>query len=67
MSYLFFKDINQEKFDEFVKNGYWENGYENKYLDKVKSMQIGDKIVIKEDADGRYEVDVNGKIGRAHV
>lgn len=34
-------------FDEFVKNGYWENGYENKYLDKVKSMQVGDKIVIK--------------------
>lgn len=34
-------------FDEFIKNGYWENGYEDKYIDKVKSMQVGDKIVIK--------------------
>lgn len=34
-------------FDEFIKNGYWENGYEDKYIDKVKSMHVGDKIVIK--------------------
>ena len=34
-------------FDEFIKNGYWENGYGDKYIDKVKSMQVGDKIVIK--------------------
>lgn len=50
-------------FDEFVKNGYWENGYENKYLDKVKSMQVGDKIVIKSAYTQKRDLpfDVNNK------
>lgn len=50
-------------FDEFVKNGYWENGYENKYLNKVKSMQVGDKIVIKSAYTQKRDLpfDVNNK------
>jgi len=31
----------------FLREGIWENGYENKYLDAVKSIQVGDRIAIK--------------------
>ncbi len=31
----------------FIEEGVWENGYEDKYLDKVKSIQPGDRIAIK--------------------
>jgi len=34
----------------FVEEGIWVNGYQDRYLDEVKSMQVGDKIAIKASA-----------------
>ena len=31
----------------FLQEGIWENGYQDKYLDAVKSIQVGDRIAIK--------------------
>jgi 5-methylcytosine-specific restriction enzyme B len=31
----------------FLDEGVWENGYEDRYLDEVRSMKVGDKIAIK--------------------
>lgn len=31
----------------FLKEGIWENGYEDKYLDLVRTVQPGDRIAIK--------------------
>lgn len=31
----------------FLNDGIWENGYEDKYLDLVKLIQVGDRIAIK--------------------
>jgi 5-methylcytosine-specific restriction protein B len=31
----------------FIREGIWENGYEDKLLEKVNSVQAGDKIAIK--------------------
>lgn len=31
----------------FLDEGIWQNGYDDKYLDEVRSMQVGDKIGIK--------------------
>ena len=31
----------------FRQEGIWENGYQDKYLDAVKSIQVGDRIAIK--------------------
>jgi 5-methylcytosine-specific restriction protein B len=31
----------------FLKEGIWENGYEDKYLDTVRAMQPGERIAIK--------------------
>lgn len=31
----------------FLQEGIWENGYQDKYLSDVKSIQVGDRIAIK--------------------
>src|SRR5258708_1967947 len=36
-----------DQMQRFVAEGIWENGYENKYLDSVRSMRPGDRIAIK--------------------
>ncbi|MDE6001561.1 MAG: AAA family ATPase [Clostridia bacterium] len=33
--------------EQYIAEGRWENRYDDKYIDLVKSMQIGDHIVIK--------------------
>lgn len=33
--------------ERFLEEGIWENGYINRFLADVKSMQVGDKIAIK--------------------
>ena len=33
--------------DRFVSEGIWENGYQDRYLDQVKSILPGDRIAIK--------------------
>lgn len=33
--------------ERFLTNGMWENGYDNRHLDDVKSVRPGDRIVIK--------------------
>ncbi|MGL5278924.1 MAG: DUF4268 domain-containing protein [Cetobacterium sp.] len=37
----------ENKLDEFIKNGYWQNGWEDKFLNKVKEIKSGDYIGIK--------------------
>lgn len=33
--------------DKFLADGIWQNGYDDRYLDEVKAMQVGDRIAIK--------------------
>jgi len=37
----------EDQTDRFLAEGVWQNGYKDKYLDVVRSMQPGDKIAIK--------------------
>lgn len=37
----------QDQTPRFLREGIWENGYDDKYLDAVKSMQPGERIAIK--------------------
>ena len=38
---------NKDCTEKFIKEGYWEHGFDDKYLDEVKSMKEGDLIAIK--------------------
>lgn len=37
----------QDQTDRFLKEGIWENGYKDKFLDEVRSIRTGDRIAIK--------------------
>jgi 5-methylcytosine-specific restriction protein B len=37
----------QDQTPRFLEEGIWQNGYEDKYLEVVRSMQVGDRIAIK--------------------
>lgn len=37
----------EDQTPRFLEEGIWENGYDDKYLDLVRSMQPGDRIAIK--------------------
>ena len=36
-----------DQLPRFLSDGIWENGYEDKHLDVVRSMRPGDRIAIK--------------------
>ena len=40
-------DGTDDQTPRFLQEGIWENGYEDKYLDVVKSIHVGDRIAIK--------------------
>ena len=40
----------------FLEQGIWENGYEDRYLDAVKSIQVGDRIAIKASYTRKHEL-----------
>ncbi len=37
----------EDQTTRFLREGIWENGYKDRYLDKVKAIQPGDRIAIK--------------------
>lgn len=37
----------EDQSPRFLKEGTWENGYKDKYLDIVRSVQVGDRIAMK--------------------
>jgi len=36
-----------DQVDRFVREGIWEHGYADRYIDKIKSVQVGDRVAIK--------------------
>ena len=47
--------------DRFISEGVWQNGYENKYTDLVRSIQVGDKIAIKSAYVRKYNLPFNNR------
>ena len=37
----------EDYLERFLQGGYWEHGFEDKYLDLVRSMRVGERIAIK--------------------
>lgn len=45
----------------FLEEGIWQNGYEDRYLDTVKSIKVGDQIAIKASATQRKNLPFDGQ------
>ncbi len=50
--------------DRFLQEGIWEHGFEDKLLDEVKSVQVGDRIAIKSAYTRKHKLpfDNQGKV-----
>lgn len=46
----------EDQLPRFLKEGIWENGYQDKYLDSVKSIQVGDRIAIKSSYTRKHDL-----------
>ncbi|PTX63087.1 5-methylcytosine-specific restriction protein B [Kordia periserrulae] len=40
-------DGDKSQYDRFIKEGIWENGYDDKFSDVVNTIEIGDQIALK--------------------
>ena len=46
----------EDQTSRFIKDGAWENGYEDKYLDLVKAIRPGDRIAIKSSYTRKHDL-----------
>ena len=53
----------EDQTERFLRDGIWENGYDNKFLDQVRSIRPGDRIAIKSTYKRRHKLpfDYGGK------
>ena len=47
--------------ERFIKMGIWENGYENKFLNIVRSISVGDQVAIKSTYNLKNNLPFNNK------
>ena len=45
--------------DEYIEQGIWENGWDDKFLDVVNSIKVGDRIAIKACFTQKYKLPFN--------
>lgn len=56
--------------DEYIEQGVWENGWDDKFLDIVNSIKIGDRIAIKSTFIQKYNLPFNNngkKVGAMRI
>lgn len=56
--------------DEYIEQGIWENGWDDKFLDIVNSIKIGDRIAIKSNFTQKYNLPFNNngkKVGAMRI
>ncbi len=49
-------DETDDQASRFQQEGIWENGYQDKYLDAVNSIQVGDRIAIKSSYTRKHDL-----------
>ena len=53
-----------DQIERFLKEGIWENGYKDKYLDQVRSIAPGDRIAIKATYTRRSDLPFDNPFGK---
>jgi 5-methylcytosine-specific restriction protein B len=51
----------EDQTERFIKEGVWQNGYDDKFADQVAKMKAGDKIAIKASFVKKYNVPFDNK------
>lgn len=50
---------NDDQSDRFINEGVWENGYQDRYLEEVKSICVGDRLAIKATYTKKHDLPFN--------
>ena len=45
-----------DKADRFIREGIWEHGFKDRYLEDVKSIRVGDRIAIKSTYNRKHDL-----------
>lgn len=53
--------LGKDQTEYFVKEGIWENGYDDKYIELVNSIKVGDKIAIKSTYTRKHNLSFDNK------
>ncbi|SGZ08094.1 hypothetical protein, partial [Moritella viscosa] len=53
-------DSNDDQLPRFLAESIWQNGYDDKYSDLVRSMAVGDKIAVKSAYTKKHNLPFNG-------
>ena len=51
----------------FVREGIWENGYDDRYLDQVRAMRAGDRIAIKSTYTRKHGLSFDNRVKSVSV
>lgn len=54
-------DRTNDQTPRFLADGIWENGYDDRYLDQVKSMRPGQRIAIKSTYSQKHNLPFDAK------
>ena len=54
-------DRTNDQTPRFLADGIWENGYDDRYLDQVKSMRPGQRIAIKSTYTQKHNLPFDAK------
>lgn len=57
----------EDQMPRFLDEGIWENGYDDKHLDLVRSMQAGDRIAIKSSYTRKHDLPFDSRGNRVSV
>lgn len=52
---------NEDQTQRFLHEGIWENGYDDKYRDQVRSMRAGDRIAIKSSYTRKHDLEFENR------
>ena len=51
----------EDQTERFLHEGIWENGYDDKYQDQVRSMRAGDRIAIKSSYTRKHDLEFENR------
>lgn len=57
----------EDQMPRFLDEGIWENGYDDKHLDLVRSMRAGDRIAIKSSYTRKHDLPFDSRGNRVSV
>ena len=47
-----------DRTDRFIREGVWEHGFQDRWIEEIKSIHVGDRIAIKSAYTRKYDLPI---------